>query len=167
MEVRGQQPGGADEARQRFKETRALVARSNRARVRRAREVLQTLSERRLEHRRAVGESIAETNQSPEKGAVQGKGPAASEQGPVERTERSAGAKETPVSGRTEEVRSEATPRTQKQDRLELSKAARAVSSSPDEARLAKVEQLRTAFLQGRLNTPERIETAAQRMLGS
>ncbi len=165
MEVRGQQPGGADDARQRFREVSARLSHANRARLRRAREVLQTLSEQRLTHRRAVNQRAAEQNRSQGEEAVQGKSKAASEQHSVERTQRAPEPEALQASQRAEQVRADIAARVKKQDRLELSEAARAASSGPDEARIAKVKELKALHQAGNLNTPERIETAAERLL--
>ncbi|MEW6073169.1 MAG: hypothetical protein AB1726_11345 [Planctomycetota bacterium] len=117
MEVRGRQPGGADEAQQRYREAQLELARANREHVRRAREVLQSLSTRRLERRRLESRAAAEEIREP-------------------------------------------------QDQIELSTAARAAASRPDEGRDARVRELAGAHAEGRLNTPDRVERAAQRLLG-
>ena len=54
-------------------------------------------------------------------------------------------------------------------DRIDLSANARAMShtSAADDARAARVAELKTEFEQGRFNSPERIAKTAARMLGA
>ena len=52
-----------------------------------------------------------------------------------------------------------------RQDVLELSDAARVETPDADRARDERVEELQRDHAQGTLNTPERIERAAQRLL--
>jgi len=60
---------------------------------------------------------------------------------------------------RAEELRAE-----RRADVLEVSHAAREVTAE-DEDRAQRVQELRGAYERGDLNTPERVEQAAQRML--
>ena len=58
-------------------------------------------------------------------------------------------------------------------DRIELSEEARTLAArdtevrNVEEARRAHVENLRAAYRDGQLNTPERVERAAERLLGA
>lgn len=142
MEVRGQQPGGADDALTRFRKVQAELAEQNRARVQRAREVLEGLSARR--HEEAKERARAEQTESAEEG--------------VEALERA-----------TKEGRARVERATESgADRIEISSEALAAhrTDGQDDERAARVEALRAAFEAGSLATPERVEQAAVRLLG-
>jgi len=145
MEVRGQQPGGADDARARFRRMQAEVAQENRARVQRARELLQGLSARRHEDRKEERRvDQAELARESAEAVAQA---ARDQRAHVERS---------------------AADTTERVDRIEISSEGLAAhrTDPSDEARAARVEELKTAFDAGRLDTPERVERAATRMLG-
>ena len=166
MEVRGRQPGGADEAQQRFREAQAELSSANRARVLRARQVLQTLSARRLESQRHASREAAEALRSKGEDAIRGQGKAKSDGAAVERSKHATAAEEAQSKERSEENRAQITAPTHKQDRLELSEAARSVAGIDDPARAERVRELAFAHQEGRFNTPERIDAAAERLLG-
>lgn len=52
-------------------------------------------------------------------------------------------------------------------DRLELSSAARAAAEKANNPREALVQELRSQYETGELSSPERVERAAQRLLGA
>ena len=100
MEVRGRQPGDAHPAQQRFAEARAEAARTTRAKVQQAREVL------------------------------------------AQRAQRA-----------------------QRRDQLELRESVQDVAGGLDARRAERVAELKDEHEAGRLNTPERIERSAHRIL--
>ena len=123
MEVRGRQPNDPHPAQRRFHEERVDLFQRNRAKVRRAREILVDLSE----HKR------------------------------LDRIERQESAERM----RSDEVRSR-----ERADRVELSEAARGLAQVDEPEREARLAELEQAHQAGELNTPERVEQAAQRILG-
>jgi len=116
MEVHGRQPGNPNSARERYEQGQERLTEAARARVARAREILEGLPEVRQEALR--------------------------------------------------EARGDATDERQGGDVLELSAGATRDVEALDLEREKRVEALREAFLEGSLNSPERIEQAAARMLG-
>jgi hypothetical protein len=112
MEVRGQQPSGPQSPRQRFEEVQAELARANRERVRRAREALYSMTERRLEEAR------------------------------------------------------EARRESHRLDSIDLSAAARVVLESVRGDHDERVTELKRLHDAGQLNTPDRVQGAAVRILG-
>lgn len=133
MEVRGSDGDPGLQARQRFEAMRDSIARRDRARVRQAREVLESLSERRQEIRRAAREEAAQH---------------------AERTRE-----------RTEAERAEHT-----RDRVEISPAAREAAHphhAHDAGREERVRRLADEHRAGGVNTPERVDRAAGRLLGA
>ena len=145
MEVRGQQPGGADEARARFRRVQSEISRENRARVQRARELLEGLSARR--HEEAKAEAQLEQAAQAERGEAALAESTRAERSRVERA----------ASQSAEAV-----------DRIEISSEALAAhrTDGHDDERAARVEALREAYTSGTLNDADRVERAATRMLG-
>lgn len=149
MEVRGQQPGGADEARARFRRTQAEVAAKNSERVAEARERLEALSAER--HRQATERREAAEAEAAERATEivrQGTEEARADVGRAAEGGRSGAAKESV-------------------DRIELSSGAQGVVDleRAEAQREARVEALRKAYEAGDLSTPERVERAATRLL--
>lgn len=143
MEVRGHNSDFSLPAKRRFEELRAAIARRDAARVRSARQTLSDLSERRQDIHRAAQEQAAARADS---------------------TQRVRDA------GRTDEARPTRTA-DRGHDTIEISDEAReaadlAARAGDDTDRTQRVEELRQAHQAGQLNTPERVERAASRLLG-
>ena len=166
MEVRGRQPGGADDARQRFKHAQSALSSSNRARVRRAREVLQTLAAQRFQQQRSENRRAADSARAEGENAIREQAPTQVDPDSIERINETARAGAADFAKRSEKTRSETKTHAAKQDRVELSKAARVLSGNADQAREAHLQELEQAHRNGTLNTPETISRAAQRILG-
>ena len=136
MEVHGRQPDDLRSAHERYRRGQERLTESSREKVRRAREILEGLPEVRQEALREAREANAEAAAS-----VRGDGSPGS-------------------AGSIDEGR------TVGGDVLELSGTAQHPTEALDLEREKRVEALRDAFLEGSLNTPERIENAATRILG-
>ncbi len=164
MEVRGQQPGGADDARQRFKQAQSELSSANRARVRRARQVLQNLAAQRMHRQRVESRQAAESAREKGEGAIRNQATPRVDSDQIERLNKDVRADSAEFANRTEKIRHGAAAA--KQDRVELSKSARILSNRADASREAHLQELKKAHQNGTLNTPERISKAAQRLLG-
>lgn len=129
------QNGAGQPARQRFEDLRAAITRRNALRVREAREDLSELSEHRHQVQRATRDAVTDQQ--------------------VDRSRRT----------------SEETKARSKQDRVEISQQAREAAElasrahESDGERDARVAKLRDEQAAGRINTPERIQRAASRLL--
>ena len=155
MEVRGQQPGGADEARARFRKVQAELAQANRERVQRARENLENLPLRR--HQAAQEQARANQAKEADQRAQEGTQPGIAQGSQPERR-----SSDEILTGQTDAGQGAADGR----DRIELSGQVLGVDPASDPERSARVEALRNAYLEGTLGTPERVERAAVRLLG-
>lgn len=141
MEVRGQKTDNLSAAaKQRFDELRLAIARRDASRVRQARETLHELSQRRQEILRSSREEAVRR---------------------VELAQQSRGDLEASRTRSSERGR----------DTLEISDEARvaaeAAQAGSETDRSERVVDLRRAYQAGELNTPERIERAATRLLGA
>jgi hypothetical protein len=166
MEVRGRQPGGADEAQHRFKRIQAELSSANRAKVRRARQVLQTLSAERMARQRSANRKAADSIRAKGEDAIRGQAKGSVDPATIERLSDSARADAAALEKRSESTRAETRASMAKQDRVELSRAARELSAEAERAGEARLQELREAHQAGSLNTEERISDAARRLLG-
>ncbi|MFT5290824.1 MAG: hypothetical protein ACI8QS_002245 [Planctomycetota bacterium] len=145
MEVRGQQPGGADEARARFHEVQAEAAKKSHERIEEAREALRDLS---LQRHKASQERLRAEK--------------------TKQAKRTVAAEESAEIGGRQKAGSIAEASSSRGDKIEISSEALAAQQGTgrDEERAARVAELQAAYRDGTLSTPERVEQAATRMLG-
>lgn len=150
MEVRGQNPGGAGEARRRFEEAKRDAFSDNRERVQRARQALEGLAEQRSKILRQVREQT-----------VQRQLERASAEADVAAKE----ARETLNRRETAGTERPSRSAPAKRDAVELSPIARANAEEADPARKERVDALKRDVSEGRLLSQERLERAAQSLL--